>query len=83
MISWVTGVLRRTFVFVQALKMASEQIVETSVAKNSVSQDSRHPGDHFQSSYVTPGHKHFSYKLYCETRTFIGVKPSSLALTKD
>ena len=31
------------------LKMASAQVVETSVAINSPSYDSSHPGDHFQS----------------------------------
>ena len=44
--------------------MASAQIVETSVANNSPSQDSNHPDDLFQSRYVTPGFKSFSYDLY-------------------
>ena len=43
------------------LKMASAQVVETSVANNSPCQDSNHPDDHFQSRYVTPGFKPFSY----------------------
>ena len=30
-------------------------------ANNSPSQDSSHPDDHFQSRYVTPGLKQFSY----------------------
>ena len=39
------------------------QVVETSVANNSPSQDSNHPDDLFQiilSRYVTPGFKPFS-----------------------
>ena len=44
------------------LKMASAQVVETSVAKNSPSQDSNHPDDLFRSRYVvTVGLKPFSY----------------------
>ena len=42
------------------LKMASAQVVETSVTNNSPSQDSSHPDDLFQSRYVTPGFKPFS-----------------------
>ena len=41
--------------------MASTQVVETSVTNNSPSQDSHHPDDLFQSSYVAPGFKPFSY----------------------
>ena len=41
--------------------MASAQVVETSVNNNSPSQDSNHPDDLFQSRYVTPGFKPFSY----------------------
>ena len=41
--------------------MASAQVVEMSVANNSPSQDSNHPDDLFQSRYVTPGFKPFSY----------------------
>ena len=41
--------------------MASAQVVETSVTKNSPSQDSYHPDDLFQSRYATPGFKPFSY----------------------
>ena len=41
--------------------MASAQVVETSVTNNSPSQDSNHPDDLFQSRYVTPGFKPFSY----------------------
>ena len=41
--------------------MASAQVVETSVANNSPSQDSNHPDDLFRSRYVTPGFKPFSY----------------------
>ena len=33
--------------------MASAQVVETSVANHSPSQDSSHADDHFQSRYVT------------------------------
>ena len=43
------------------LKMASTQVVETSVANSSPSQDSNYPDDLFQSRYVTPGFKPFSY----------------------
>ena len=78
MIIWVTGVLRRTIVdtdisttCAQAIfrvssvdsKMASTQVFKTSVANNSPSQDSSHPDNHFQSMYVTPGFKPFSYRI--------------------
>ena len=43
------------------LKMASAQVVEMSLTNNSPSQDSNHPDDLFQSRYVTPGFKPFSY----------------------
>ena len=43
------------------LKMASAQVVETSVTYNSSSQDSYHPDDLFQSRHATPGFKPFSY----------------------
>ena len=56
-IIWVTGVLRRTVAWqltlrqpVLTLKMASAQVVETSVDNNSPSQDSIHPDDLFQSN---------------------------------
>ena len=42
--------------------MASAQVVEMSVTNNNPSQDSNHPDDHFQSRYVTPVFKPFSYK---------------------
>ena len=41
------------------LKLASAQVVETSVTNNSPSQDSTQP-DLFPSRYVTPGFKPFS-----------------------
>ena len=41
--------------------VASAQVVETSVTNNRPSQDSNHPDDLFQSRYVTPGFKPFSY----------------------
>ena len=41
--------------------MASAEVLETSVPNNSPSQDSNHPDDLFQSRYVTPGFKPFSY----------------------
>ena len=44
--------------------MASAQVVETSVTNNSPSQDSNHPDDLFQSRYVTPRFKPFSYILF-------------------
>ena len=37
------------------LKIASAQVVETSLTNNSLSQDSSNPDDHFQSRYVSPG----------------------------
>ena len=45
------------------LKMASAQVIKMSVTNNSPSQDSMasHPDDHFQSKYVNPGFKPFSY----------------------
>ena len=43
--------------------MASAQVVETSVNNNSPSQDSNHADDLFQSRYVTPGCKPFSYLM--------------------
>ena len=45
----------------KTVKMVCAQAVETSVAKNGTSEDSDHPDDHFQSRYVTPGFKPFSY----------------------
>ena len=45
------------------LKMASAQVVETSVADESPSQDANHPDHHCQLRYVTPGLKPFSYYL--------------------
>ena len=41
-------------------KMASAQLVETSVGKSSPSQDSNHPDDLFQSRYFSLGFKPFS-----------------------
>ena len=41
--------------------MASAQVVETSVANNTHSRDSNNPDDLFQSRYVTPALKLFSY----------------------
>ena len=41
--------------------MASAKVVEMSFTNNSPSQDSNHPADLFQSRYVTPGFKPFSY----------------------
>ena len=43
-------------------KITFAQVVQTSVANNSLSQHSNHPDDIFQSRYVTPGFKPFSYK---------------------
>ena len=53
MIIWVTGVLRRV------KKMASAQVVETSVG-NGPSHGSSQPDDHFQSWYVIPEFNPFS-----------------------
>ena len=36
-----------------------------SVSNNSPSRNSSHPDDHFQSRYVTPGFRPFSYKEEC------------------
>ena len=44
------------------LKLVSTQVVETSVTNTSPSQDCTHPDDLFQSRYVTPGFKPFSYE---------------------
>ena len=52
--------------------MASAQIVETSVTNNSPSQESNHPDDLFQSRYVTPGFKTFSYLVFLELVKFTG-----------
>ena len=41
------------------MKMASAQVVKTSIANNSPSQDSNHPDDLFESKYVTLGFKPF------------------------
>jgi len=41
------------------LKLTSHRL---SVVNKSPFQDSSHPDDHFQSRYVTPGFKTFSYK---------------------
>ena len=41
--------------------MASAQVVETSVANNTQSRDSNNPDDLFESRYVTPALKPFSY----------------------
>ena len=60
---WATGVLRRTAIShrrfgklcgshlqsLVRLKMASAQVIETSAANNSPSQDSSHRDDHFHS----------------------------------
>ena len=45
------------------LKLASAQVVETSVTNNSPYKNSNHPDDLFQSRHVTPGFKPFSYFL--------------------
>ena len=47
------------------LKMASVQVVETSVANSRPFQDSSHPDDNFQSRHVTAGFKPVSYLLFC------------------
>ena len=54
----------KTRVKTLTMKMASAQVVEMSVTNNSPSQDSTHPDDLFQSRYVTPGLKSFSYLRY-------------------
>ena len=45
------------------LKMASAQVVETSVTNNSPSQDSYHPDDLFQSRYKLQYEYGFDIKL--------------------
>ena len=80
-IIWVTGVLRRTLVcdwrfdnlcgshfqshLHFTLKMASAQIVETSVTNNNPSQDSNHQGDLFQSSRLTNYHSITNHLKSC------------------
>ena len=46
--------------FRMTLKMASAEVVETSVANNSPFHDFSHPDDHFQSRYATPRFKPLS-----------------------
>ena len=55
--------------------MASAQVVETSVTNNSPSQDSSHPDGLFQSRYVTPGFKPFSYLNLGENKNCKNTKP--------
>ena len=43
------------------LKMASTQVVQTSITNNSPPQDSNHLDNHFQLRYVTPGFKPVCY----------------------
>ena len=50
--NWAQG-LSPDYHLTSTLKMASAQVVETSVADKSPSQDSNHPDDLFQSRYVT------------------------------
>ena len=58
--------------------MGSAQIVKTSVANNSPSQDSNHPDDLFQSRYVTPGFKPFSHLLLNITCRIMNAKEVNL-----
>ena len=61
--------------------MASAQIVETSVTNSSPFQDSNHQDDLFQSRYVTPGFKPFSYERYTVTCVFtLSLKTMTLNL---
>ena len=55
------------------LKMACAQVVETSVANNSPSQDSSHPDDHFQSKYnmLLLGSNHFLINVITVTIIFL------------
>lgn len=55
------------------LKIASAQVVETLVANNSPSEDSKHSDGHFQVMYVTPGFKYIfnSIGLYVLTGTWL------------
>ena len=46
---------------ITTLKMTSAQVVKKSVAIQSPSQCFSNPNDHFQSRYVAPGFKPFSY----------------------
>ena len=64
------------------LKMASAQVVETSVTLNSNSLlDSNHPDDLFQSRYVIPGFKPFSYERYTVACVFtLSLKTMTLNL---
>ena len=71
------------------LKMASAQVVEKSVTNNRPSLDSHHPDDLFQSRFVTPGFKPFSYsKIHQQTfvwnlHWWIFVKQSDTSLSKS
>ena len=46
--------------FRMTLKMASAEVVKTSVTNNSPFHDFSHPDDHFQSRHATPQSKPFS-----------------------
>ena len=61
--------------------MASAQVVETSVTNSSPFQDSNHQDDLFQSRYVNPGFKPFSYERYTVTCVFtLSLKTMTLNL---
>ena len=68
---------------VTRLKMASAQVVETSVTNNSPSQDSNHPDDLFQSRYITPGFKPCSNLLMITTEGFAGFGARGGAIIQD
>ena len=57
--------------YVLTLKMASVQVVETSVPNNSPSRDSNLPDDLFKSRYVTLGFKLFFLLTFLSFRSYI------------
>ena len=64
--------------------MASAQVVETLVTNSSPFQDSNHPGDLFQSRYVTPGFNPFSYERYTVACVFtLSLKTMTLNLERN
>ena len=53
----------------------SALVAEMSASHNNRSQDSNHPDDHFQSRYVIPGFKPFSYESLCSGNTEVTTLP--------
>ena len=57
-------VIRVKEVFRKTLKMSTVEVVETSVANNSLSRDYLHPDDHTKQITDTPGFKPFPAPIY-------------------